>query len=289
MKLRYNKNDLGKSFALAVLMMLVGSFVLSALFGGNNDDLSFWIMQGLYQLFICSAAFIYAVLSKTRVASATAMSVKPNFAHVGWGCLITAFLACISLPVNDWFVQLIVELGFSEPSVEMPMQALPMVLVACIMPSFCEEVVFRGTISRSMESCPQKWKSLVVCGALFAVFHLNAAQTLHQFVLGMVLTLLVFRSGSLWTAAIVHLFNNLLAVLLSFTVQNAQIFTDLWYVFVPVGAVGFALSLWGYCKTTKSQWHVWQDEEPRDVASVALLVVSVLACVALWILNLVVA
>lgn len=286
MRKLYDKNDLGKAFGLAVTVMLLASVVLSLAFGNTESDLAFWLMQALYQLAICSVAFIYAFASRTDVCSATGMNRAPKLAHVGWGWLATMFLVALMLPVNDWFVQLIVKMGFSEPSVDLPMQIVPLILIACVLPAVSEELVFRGTISKTLERSSNKWATLAVCGALFSLFHLNAAQTLHQFVLGAMLTLLALRSGSVWTASLVHLFNNLLAVLLSFTVADESVFVRYWYIFVPVGAIGFVVSIFGYLKTTKSSW-LAAEECKTDGSSTMILAISVVVCAVLWIINLV--
>lgn len=286
MRKLYDKNDFGKAFGLAVAVMLLASVVLPLAFENAESDLAFWLMQALYQLAICSVAFIYAFATRTNMRSATGMNHAPKLAHVGWGCLATMFLVALMLPVNDWFVQLIVKMGFSEPSVDLPMQIVPLILIACVLPAVSEELVFRGTISKTLEKNSNKWATLAVCGALFALFHLNAAQTLHQFVLGAMLTLLALRSGSVWTSSLVHLFNNLLAVLLSFTVADESVFVSYWYIFVPVGAVGFVASVFGYLKTTKSSW-LATEECKTDAVSAAVLALSVVACAVLWIMNLV--
>ncbi len=286
MRLLYDKNDLGKSFGLTVAVMLFANVILSLLFGNAEGNFAYWLMQVLFQLSICAVAFVYAYATKTNVFSATSMNCPPKLAHIGWGCLSTTFLVALMLPVNDWFMQLIVLLGFREPSVDLPMQLVPLILFACLLPAVSEELVFRGTISKTLERNSNKAATLAVCGALFSLFHLNAAQTLHQFVLGAFLTLLVFRSGSVWTSSCVHFFNNLLAVVLSFVVKDEEVFCRYWYIFVPVGAIGFVCSIFGYCKTTKSSWKA-AEECKTDSSSVAILAAAVVVCAVLWIINLV--
>lgn len=302
----YNKADLGFSFALAVSVMVLAQIVLSLAFSPAIDpetkvmeDWAFWCMQALYTLCLGSSALIYAKISKTNLFVATKLNAKPKLAHIGWGCLSVLFLIALMLPVNEWLMDLIESLGFNRPSVDMPVQAVPMVLVACVLPAFTEEIVFRGTVSQSLFDCKNKWGSLAVCGALFAIYHLNPAQTVHQFVLGAFLTLLVFRSGSLFTSVAVHFFNNIVAVVLTFVVTDEKNFTDYGIVLATVGLVGFALCVFGYLKTTKSSWQSKQGEEHNQQEqvqtgkmqdkklSLACLIAAVAVCLALWIVNLV--
>lgn len=304
MRTAYNKNDLGKSFGLTVAVMLFLQLVLSLAFSRfyNTEtkqyaDWAYWTLQAVYAVGLGSVPFIYAALTKTNVLSACRMRTTPQWAHIGWGCLATAFLVAFMLPVNEWFLDLFVLMGLKRPQTSMPMN-LPystlipvMVLVACVVPAFTEEFLFRGTISGSIRNNKNKLATLAICGGLFALFHLSAAQTVHQFVLGALLALLYFRSGSIWTTVCVHFFNNALAVTLTFTV-DAEVFVGKYaWVFVLVGALGFAGSICGYLFTTKSKWTVVADNaeaaQPKtETASFVILMIAIAACVALWIAGL---
>ena len=289
----YNRNDLGKSFGLAVAAMLVGQFALSLIFlpftnaDGTLPNWAFWLMQALYTIVIGSTAFIYAALTKADVWAVTSLNKPPKLAHVGWGCLATVFLIALMLPINEFAMKLIVRMGFPEPSVDLPMQIVPMILVACVLAAVTEEVVFRGTVARTVANHKNQLAALAISGALFAIFHMNPAQTLHQFVLGAFLTLLVLRSGSVWTTVLVHLFNNLVAVILTFTPLTDAFFVDYWYVFVPIGLVGFVACVFGYLKTTSSSWTHSEEELGADRRSIEFLVVGVVVCAVLWIFSLV--
>ena len=289
----YNKNDLGKSFGLAVAVMLVGQVVLGLIFApfvqedGTLPTVAFWLMQALYTIAIGLVAFLYATITKTDFFAATTLNRAPKISHVGWGCLATVFLISLMLPLNELFIRLIVAMGLPEPAVNLPLQIVPLILVSCVLAAVTEEILFRGTISRTVADNKNKLAALAICGALFALFHTNPAQTLHQFVLGAFLALLALRSGSVWTTILVHFFNNLVAVILTFTVQNDAIFVDYWYVFVPVGLLGFAASVFGYLKTTSDNWTpVDESEVAMDGNSKIFLIISVVACAILWLCSL---
>ena len=63
------------------------------------------------------------------------------------------------------------------------------------------------------------------------------------------MALLMLRSGSVWTCVAVHFFNNFVAVVLSFVPIEEQLFTAMSPWLAAVGAVGFALCVFGYLKT----------------------------------------
>ena len=301
MRLRYEKKDLGLSFAIAVAMMIVASLLLGLVFGADATGWKFWLMQALYTLIIGGSALVYAAISKTNLLTATTMNKAPRYAHVLWGALGVTFLIACMTPINNLLLDGIEALGLKRPSVNLEKNLAGLLIVACLLPAVCEELVFRGTVAQSLANS-NKVGALAISGALFALFHASAAQTVHQFVLGAFLTLLALRSGSLWTSVIVHLYNNVLVVVLSYTPLDAKEFWSFstnTAVVVPilvVGVVGFGLSVFGYIKATKS---VWQDtsntvecsseaktKSNLNVASLIALIVAIAICVTLWVSNL---
>ena len=303
-RLNYEKRDMGSSFALAVGVMIIASLVLGLVFGQASGPL-YWVMQALYTVLIGGSAFIYAAITKTNVVAATKLAKPPKYAHFLWGCLAVAFLIFCMTPLNNWLMDAIEALGLPRPSVNMDDNLAGLLVVACLLPCFTEEIVFRGTVAQSLEGNKNKLAALAISGALFALFHANPAQTVHQFVLGAFLTLLVYRSGSLWTSVIVHFFNNALVVVLSYcTPLGADTFwtakSNLGWVLALffVGIAGFSLCVFGYVKTTKSVWqqNELQDSETeqdsvsknteRNVTSTVLLFVAVGVCLALWVTSL---
>lgn len=295
-RLCYNTNDLGASFALAVGVMVASSLVLALIFGAGADEMpswQFWLMQALYTLCIGGSGALYAVITRTNLLTAAKLNVKPDIFHILWGCGATFCLIMCMTPLNNWLLQLLAKWGLS-PSVNLPDDVVGLIIVACILPCFCEELVFRGTVAQSLADSGNILGSIAVSGALFALFHANAAQTVHQFVFGCFLALLVYRSGSLWTSVAVHLFNNLAVVALNFTPLGADAFwTDKantgWMIAMfVVGIVGFAACVFGYIKTTRSKRVADENNAAvrMGVTSAVLLAIAVAVCAVLWVSSL---
>lgn len=294
---KYSTKDLGVSFAIVTIAVIAVQLVvaiIAQISGIDVNDATFNIVaNAVNTLIIGGSAFLYAAISKTNVVKATKMNVKPSLAHIGWGCLAIVFLITFMLPLNNWIVQLIVLTGLPKPNVNLPeMSVVTMIIISAVLPAFCEEVIFRGTIANSLESNKNKLASLAIVGGLFAVFHMNPAQTIHQFVLGALLALLAYRSGSLWTAVILHLFNNGLVIALdAIWGEQIDVFFEnnaIWLFFV--GLICFAACVTGYLFTTKSKWQTSQTDGEQSRltgGSIAMLSVAVGVCLLVWILNLV--
>ena len=304
MKTSYTKNDLGRSFCMTVAVTLLLQALLQIVFIKFYDvetkqfaDWAYWTIQALYTVGIGSVVLMYAKVSKTNLLSACKVKEKPPILHVVWGCVATVFLVALMLPVNEWFLDLFELIGLNRPETAIPLN-LPvgtliplMIVIVCIFPAFTEEFLFRGTISATLFGNKNKLATLSICGGLFALFHLSAAQTVHQFVLGAFLALLFFRSGSIWTTVCVHFFNNALAVTLMFTVDEVAILGKYSWVLAVVGAVGFAASVAGYLFTTKSKWNTHSDQteqqtQKMSTSSFVMLMIAIAVCAALWIVGL---
>lgn len=287
----FNKNDLGANFSLAVFATLIVSLAVSfvaQIFSVSLDNTALQIAStAINTLAIGSVVFIYSAASKTNVVTAIKMNARPPLAHIGWGCLSTAFLIIFMVPLNGWIAKLIVAMGLPAPGVNLEMDVVWMVILAAVLPAFCEEAVFRGAVAGSLERNGNKLASLAIAGALFSVFHMNPAQTVHQFVLGAFLALLYYRSGSLWTTVIVHFFNNITVIILDAVFgEQINVFFDknaIWLFFV--GLVCFAGSVTGYLFTTKSKWQTASEGEEQKYGRNCLILLFVGAgiCLATWI------
>ncbi|MDR3318197.1 MAG: CPBP family intramembrane metalloprotease [Clostridiales bacterium] len=85
-----------------------------------------------------------------------------------------------------------------------------------LLPAFGEELLFRGLLLNGTKKIGTVF-AVLLNGALFALYHMNPDQLIHQFVLGVVLAYFVLRTGSLWVGIIGHFSNNAIALIFEFT------------------------------------------------------------------------
>ena len=88
--------------------------------------------------------------------------------------------------------------------------------VVCLLAPVAEELVFRGAALRTLLAWkPQyRWLMIVLSALLFAMAHLNPAQLLHPFLIGLLLGWMYERTGSVVPGIIYHWANNTAAYLL---------------------------------------------------------------------------
>lgn len=86
-----------------------------------------------------------------------------------------------------------------------------------LVPSICEEVLFRGYIFRAFQRSWGIMVAIIASGFVFGMFHLQVPNLLPLAALGILLAVMTWLSRSLWPAIVAHFVNNGGAVLMATT------------------------------------------------------------------------
>jgi len=113
------------------------------------------------------------------------------------------------LPIPQPFIDAM-ESAFTMPTD--PLGHLAAVGVMALAPAVCEESVFRGLLLSSFRGKVPGWLAVLVTAVLFGLFHLSVFRFLGTFALGLVMALMVWRSGSIWPSVLFHFLNNATAL-----------------------------------------------------------------------------
>lgn len=87
------------------------------------------------------------------------------------------------------------------------------ILTLCIIGPVAEELVYRGFVYQRLRENSSETAAAVGSALLFGVMHFNIVQGVYAFVLGILLAHIVYKTGSLLTAAAAHMAANLVSVL----------------------------------------------------------------------------
>jgi len=90
---------------------------------------------------------------------------------------------------------------------------LMIVIVIAVTPAICEEFLFRGLVLKNFEKIISPGKAIFFTGLLFALFHFHPFNLIPLAILGIYLSLIVYHSGSIYTAIAVHFINNFISAL----------------------------------------------------------------------------
>ncbi len=92
------------------------------------------------------------------------------------------------------------------------------VILLCfaVLPAIFEELLFRGALTGLVRNSMSTASVVVVIALLFGFMHLSVIRFFPTAALGLLLTLAAVRSGSLWTAVVIHGLNNGILLTISY-------------------------------------------------------------------------
>ena len=179
------------------------------------------LSQSLNGIFrgIALAGFSYAVTALLVVTAGRRWGWKPSL-RGGFGWIGPGFLLCLTCVTGTGWL---VESSFGAPLPLPPLvvylllhaspsEVLKVSLLACLVAPLFEELVFRSWLLGGLLPHLDPWKATLLSSLLFSLSHGDAAHTPELFVLGMILSWVYVRSGSLGAAATVHAMWNLWAM-----------------------------------------------------------------------------
>ncbi len=86
-------------------------------------------------------------------------------------------------------------------------------VVLAVTPAVCEELLFRGYIQQNYTRSMSSGSAVVLTGFIFALFHMSAANLFPLALLGWYIGYIYLKTGNLAIPFVVHLANNLAALL----------------------------------------------------------------------------
>jgi len=198
---------------------------------------------GFHAMVIVSEALVFLLPLSFLSAAGHSLRETLSYPHkLGFGFWITVLAATVFLlvvisDITGYIYQLV-------PRPEAQEKALLEVLVAKSWPEyvfrllgaaalagFCEEFAFRGFLQSIFVKRLGGVKAILLTAFLFAFMHLDPWSFAGVFLLGMFLGYLVYLTGNLWVAMLVHAFSNSLSFSLAFFLPDVG--ADFSYTFPP--------------------------------------------------------
>ena len=157
---------------------------------------------------------------------------------IGVGELVDRFL----FPVPDSMVQ-----AFEE-SLTAGIPLWQQTLFIALAPGIFEEIAFRGVLFSGLrKQLGKPWLAVLVSGAVFGFFHVSLFRILPTAFLGIVLAVVVLRTGSILPAMLWHFLNNFLALVPAqlgwISLDPSQGLPVHWYAVALVGATASLILL----------------------------------------------
>jgi membrane protease YdiL (CAAX protease family) len=198
---------------------------------------------------------------------------KPNM------FILAAICALVVLPAMFWLGQLNQGLPISEQlrelektagktmetilKVNSPLDVVINLIVVALVPAFCEEIFFRGAVQRVLIHLTKSpWAGIIITGVLFSAMHFQFLGFLPRAVLGIVLGVLYWYSGSLWTSIIAHFVINAVQVIaVSYMPKYVNENPQMPLLSAIVSAVAVCVILWYFKNKSTVTWSKVYDTD----------------------------
>lgn len=93
------------------------------------------------------------------------------------------------------------------------------IIVVAISPGICEEIMFRGTMLSAYEKLGYS-KSIIITSILFGIFHFNAFNFIGPTFLGVILSIMLFKTNSIYSSILGHILNNGIALTITYFITK---------------------------------------------------------------------
>lgn len=209
----------GLSYSLSIVfsVLLAFAFVVVVLaFGLNQEgyEKSDWYLYCAFlvsQLGFLALTILYSKSEQTTVKELVKLPKARYFVIA-----IVLQIGLLSLSeLNTWFLELLKGIGYESEGVSVPsldgFGYIGVLFVVAVLPAIFEEIFFRGILLKGLKQFGEVF-AILLCGALFSLYHKNPAQTVYQFACGVAFALVAIRSGSILPTVISHFFNNALII-----------------------------------------------------------------------------
>lgn len=170
------------------------------------------IMMGIY---LWKAGYI-----STQKATWSFVSV-PYLIGSALAILTGGFVLSALMSLMDWIPNIM------EQSFDILQSGWGGILAISIVGPVLEELLFRGAITKALLQQYQPAKAILFSALLFGVFHINPAQILPAFLIGILLAWTYYKTRSLIPCIFMHILNNSLSVYLSINYPEAENMDDL--------------------------------------------------------------
>jgi len=282
----YDARTGGASYSVGVALLLAVSLVLSVVVSLAPS----FAEKDVY-LYLC---YLLPVFCYMLPVVYLIIKTKTPFKRVYRGCKWYYFLLAVIMQfgllslseANSIFVNFLRGLGLKvSSSVSLPslegFGVVGVIFSVALLPAISEETLFRGVISGSLKKFGTLF-AVLICGALFSLFHQNPAQTIYQFVCGCAFALIAIKSGSILPTVLSHFLNNaLIIILMRLGYENISFNTPMYILSVSALVVSFALLIFIKGKKDKEDM---AEGDKKEFFLAALPGIAV--CAVMWIAGL---
>jgi membrane protease YdiL (CAAX protease family) len=234
-----------------VLAFLIPVFVDKIFPGASTNGGVFYdaIEYAIYSpVSILLSFWIVAKLSRHSIGELIPFEGKSK--KLATGCVLFSFLwIALGNLIAGWVGLLLPQVEKNMETLtgalpETPLELILYILHVAAIPALVEEFAFRGVALGMLRPYGDRF-ALVASSVLFALLHGNFIQIPFAFCVGLALGYAVIRTGSMWSAIVLHFINNAFSCLITYGEDFLEThFGDFAYIgiyglWLLLGVIGF--------------------------------------------------
>ncbi len=226
----FSPDDASRGILLFLIFETAVSLVYQTVYsmGATATFLSYFFNVLLDVCFVL-CVFIIAKNRRNRAINELRIKKAPSFLQIVL-CLGISLICIFGFSsLTNCFLQLLYNMGYSSIASDIVIadfgSYILYTVLVCVLPALCEEILFRGLIFSGLKKISP---SVGVLGSafLFMIMHGSPDQTVHQFILGVILALAFLITNNLWVPIVIHFFNNFIAVTYAYLINGDSSSTD---------------------------------------------------------------
>ena len=228
-RLKKTANAIGFAMMAVVVIMFSLQFIMLPILRAMNlmdyqnlyngysgiDPIAYYLMSGVISVTSMFIPFL-VVIKATKTDVREIFPFERTKAGVLIACVCVGLAVCMyaNFAADQWISNLR-SVGIQQNYPDSPFDNNPIsialdVITVSLLPAFFEEFAFRGFILGSLRRHGDGF-ALIVSSFLFGIMHGNLVQIPFAFVVGLALGSVVLHTNCLWTAVLIHFFNNFYA------------------------------------------------------------------------------
>ncbi len=215
----------GVAYSASIMILMIFSMIFSIALGAAGvtlpegsikPDWYIYLNFLLPQISLLLVAVLYFAWLKRPIQDA----VREQKCHPKYYLLaILLQVGLLSLgTLNDIFLRFLQRFGYQEQALSLPnldgFGLFATIFCVALLPAIFEEIFFRGILLKGLRSFGVIG-SVLLCGALFSLYHQNPIQTVYQFACGVAFAFMAIKAGSILPTVLSHFLNNTLIIILT--------------------------------------------------------------------------
>lgn len=221
---RFVPDDTAKGLFMFLVLQTVVSLIYQVLYMmGFVQEFWSYVFTFILQLSFVGCVYFVAKPRNINMIANLRLKRAPSIKQI----LLCVGISIVCLfgfsALTNLFLEVLFKAGYSPVTSDVVIPNFGTyifyVVVICITPAICEEILFRGLICNGLKKLGNV-TAVIGSAFLFMIMHGSPDQTVHQFILGVILALAFMVTNNLWVPIVIHFVNNFTAVTISYIVYG---------------------------------------------------------------------